>query len=215
MSVGIYLNFEKLSTQIIEDEIEEMTDDILHYDEGIDEINEKEFLGNLYHGSIASTFIVNLYETALNTILVQRLRITESEILKSSHGIKLLLICKMYNTDFATIKGNHNYGIVQSIIKLRNDITHYKSNNLSEGLFIPSDTKLPMGTSKKSIAEMFTKTYMDKCYKAAIDLLKYICDKCDLFLYKNCKVIDCDGRDSLCEFIVSKETFDKSNRNKG
>lgn len=215
MAFGIFLNFEKLSTQIIEDEIAKMTDDnVLQYDDGINAINEEKFLENLYRGCIVATFIVNLYETALNTIVGKRLGCTEPEILKTSHGVKLQLICTMCNIDLASIKGNHNYAVVQSIIKLRNDITHYKNNQLYEGTFIPSDIKLPSGTSKEEISSVFTKSYMDKCYKATISLLELICTKCGLVLYKDCQVIDCNGRDGLCEFIVSQETFDDGDRNK-
>ena len=201
--------------QIIEDEIAKMTDDnVLQYTDGTNELNQEQFIKNLYHGSIVATFIVNLYETALNTIVGKRLGCTELEILKTSHGVKLQLICTMCNADLATIKSNNNYSIVQSIIKLRNDITHYKSNELYEGLIIPSDIKLPGGKSKEELSTAFTKTYMDKCYKATLSLLELICSTCGFVLYKDCKIIDCDGRDGLCEFIVSKETFDDGDRNK-
>lgn len=214
MAVGIFLNFEKLSMQIIEDEIAKMTDDNLWYDDDISAIDEEEFPSNLYHGSIVATFIVNLYETALNTIVGKRLGCTEPEILKTSHGVKLQLICTMYSVDLTTIKGNHNYGVLQSLIKLRNDITHFKNNEIVEGTFIPGDIKLPSGTSKEELSVAFTKTHMNKAYKATLNLLELICSKCGLVLYKDCQVIDCDGQDELCEFIVSQETFDNSDRNK-
>lgn len=63
MAFGLFLNFEKLSLEIIENEIKQMTDDnALYYndEEAFDEINEEKLLPNLYHGSIAATFIVNL-----------------------------------------------------------------------------------------------------------------------------------------------------------
>lgn len=214
MAVGMFLNFEKLSMQIIEDEIAKMTDDNLWYDDDISAIDEEEFPSNLYHGSIAATFIVNLYETALNTIVGKRLGCTEPEILKTSHGVKLQLICTMYSVDLATIKGNHNYGVLQSLIKLRNDITHFKNNEIVEGTFIPGDIKLPSGTSKEEISDAFTKTHMNKAYNATLNLLELICSKCGLVLYKDCQVIDCDGQDGLCEFIVSQQTFDNGERNK-
>ena len=70
MAFGLFLNFEKLSLEIIENEIKQMTDDnALYYndEEAFDEINEEKLLineeklpPNLYHASIAATFIVNL-----------------------------------------------------------------------------------------------------------------------------------------------------------
>lgn len=57
-----------------------------------EQMNLDHFLKNLYYGSIAAVFIVNLFETSLNTILTRRLAIEEHEILKASHTLKLQLI---------------------------------------------------------------------------------------------------------------------------
>jgi len=214
VAYGLYLNFERLSMNIIENEISNMTDDniIYHGDDCCDELNERVFINNLYHGVIVASHIVNLYETALNTIVGRRLRCTEDEVLKTSHNVKLQLICTMYRTDLLAIKSDHNYGIVQSIIKLRNDITHYKSNEICEGIVVSSEVKMPRGTSKDPLAEMFTRSYMQKCYEGTLALLSKICDNCGLALYKDCQIIDCDGRDLLCEFIVEKAVYDTSER---
>lgn len=212
MAVGFYLNFEKLSVQIIEEEISKMNNDNISDldDFGFDYINEDNFLNNLYHGSIAATFIVNLYETALNTIVGRRLGWTDEEILKTSHEMKLRLICIMYNVDLADFKSDNSYSIVKSIIRLRNDITHYKNNQVGMGHLLPTDTKIPMGKSKETMATMFTQEYMRKSYDGVVAFLKLLCKKCDLVLNFDCEVIDSDGRDELCEFIVAKETFDMS-----
>ena len=202
----MFLNFEKLSVQIIENEIAQMTDDNGDLE---DMINEEKFLPNLHHGSIAATFIVNLYETTLNTILSSKLHCDEMEILKTSHNVKLQLICTMYQIDLGEIKRNNSYSIVQSIIKLRNDITHFKNNDIGMGSYISTDAKIPMGTSKQSLSEMFTKTFISKCYNGVLTLLNLLCEKCGLVIYKDCLVLDCDGRDSLCEFVIEKEIFEK------
>ncbi len=214
MAFSIFLNFEKLSTKIIEDAIANMNDDnILYYENApTDEINEVVFLKNLYHGSIAATFIVNLYETALNTIITRRLECTELDIIKTSHNVKLQLICTIFHTDFSEIKRDNSYSNVQSVIKLRNDITHFKYNEVEEGHYITKDTTIPMGTTKESLANMFTKTHMEKCYQGVIAFLELLCEKCELVLNKDCQIIDCDGRDLLCEYIVTKIDFDESER---
>lgn len=215
MSFGIFLNFEKLSLKIIEAEISQMTNDnVVCFGCGeVDEIDEQKFENNLYHGSIAATFIVNLYETTLNTILSSKLSCSEIEIFKVSHNVKLQLICVMYHADLATIKTDNSYGILNSIIKLRNDITHYKSNAIAEGHYITTDSKVPMGTSKESISKLFTKSYMENSYAGVLKLLDLICRKCGLVLYKDCQVIDCDGRDMLCEFVVTQEDYDVGKQN--
>lgn len=215
MAVDVFLNFEKISLQIIEDEISKMTDNNISCnniscDEGMSfMVDDESFLNNLYHGAIAATFIVNLYETALNTIVCKRLGCSEEEILKTSHNVKLQLVCTMYGVDLKDIKSSNSYSMFQKINKLRNDITHYKVNEICMGHFISSKDKIPKGTSKDALAEMFTKSYMGRCYKGVLDLLNLICEKCDLILNMRCKAIDCSGRDTLREFIVTKETYEE------
>ena len=210
MGYQMLLNFEKISMEIIEAEIAQMTDDNLLTEEdfGIEIIDEGKFRDNLYHGSIAAIFIVNLYESALNTIISRRLHCTEIEILKTSHNVKLQLICTMYHTDFASIKGDNAYSLLQSIIKVRNDITHYKCNNLGRGFDLKSATPITMGSSKESLGKIFTKEFMKKHYDGVLALLELICNKCGLVLNTDCEVVDCTGRDDLCEFIVTKELYE-------
>ena len=212
MAFGLFLNFEKLSLEIIENEIKQMTDDnALYYndEEALDEINEEKLLPNLYHGSIAATFIVNLYETTLNTILGRRLGCIEQKILEAHQALKLQIICTLYGVDLISVKGHTSYAILQDIIKVRNDITHFKSNEIFEGTFIPISATLPKGTSKLPIAEIFTKTFMEKAYDGVLDFIEMLCQKCGLMMCKECEVLDCDGRDALCEFVVDKTLFDQ------
>ena len=212
MAFGLFLNFEKLSLDIIENEINQMTDDNTLYDtdeDALDEINEEKFLSNLYHGSIAATFIVNLYETTLNTILGRRLGCVEQKILEAHQALKLQIICVLYDVDLASVKGHTSFAILQDIIKVRNDITHFKSNEIFEGTFIPSSIIIPKGTSKRPIAEVFTKTFMEKSYNEVLNFIDMLCQKCDLVMYKDCQALDCDARDALCEFVVEKAVFDQ------
>lgn len=212
MAFGLFLNFEKLSLEIIENEIKQMTDDnALYYndEEAVHEINEAKLLPNLYHGSIAATFVVNLYETTLNTILGRRLGCAEQKILEAHHALKLQIICILYGVDLISVKGHTSYAILQDIIKVRNDITHFKSNEIFEGSYIPISATLPKGTSKLPIAEIFTKTFMEKSYKAVLDFIDMLCQKCGLMICKECEVLDCDGRDEKCEFIIKPTSYDE------
>lgn len=215
MACGIFLNFEKLSLQIIRDNISKMTDNnTFPSDCEPPEIDDEKFLNNLHYGSIASMFIVNLYETTLNTIVSKRLECIEPEILKTSHNVKLQLICTMFGADFSSIKSDNSFSLVKSIVQLRNDITHYKYNEVCMGHYISTESKIPMGTSKLAMADMFTKSYMEKCFNGVMDFLNLLCEKCGLVIYENCGVIDCDGRDLLCEFVVSKEIYDECIRDR-
>lgn len=213
MAAGMYLNFEKLSAQIVEAEIAQMHDDIvLHYDDEPDEIDEDAFLHNLYHGAIAYVFIVNMYETALNTILGKRLGCADFEVLKATHAVKLSLICAMYHLDIQKIKGRNEYSILKKTIKIRNDITHFKSNELLEGHIIPIDTMIPLGSSNEPVSIVFTKKYLANCWDGVLRFLKYICEQCGLVVNMECAIIDNDGRDMACEFIITKETYYDSER---
>ena len=119
MAYGLFLNFEKVSMNIIENEITLMSDDNLtQVFEDVYAIDESKFENNLYHGSIAATFIVNLYETTLNTILSRRLNCADINILKQSHVKKLNRICTCFNVCVETIKNDNLYHSVEEIIKL-------------------------------------------------------------------------------------------------
>ena len=210
MAFENFLNFEKLSISIIENEIAQMTNDnSLFYEEFCGGIDEVKLIHNLYHGCIAATFIVNLYETTLNTIIGRRLGCTEPEIFKTSHDVKLQLICTMFNVDISGIKGNNSYSYLRAILKLRNDLTHFKSNALGQGSFITSGLTIPMGTSKTPISHQFTKDYMMQHYNGVVELLELICKQCGLVLFKECQVIDCDGLSVACEFVLTQEMYEE------
>lgn len=210
MSAGLFFNFEKLSTQIIESELGKMNDDNLTE---ICSLDTNKLQKNLYHGSIVATFIVNLYESSLNTIVNRMLGIKEQDVLRTSHNIKLQLICTMYHIDLSSIKSDNNFALLQSVIKLRNDITHYKSFELYCSILVPDGISFPNASSKEPIAKVFTKTYMKKCYEATLAVIDLICEKCGLVCNKDCNIIDNDLRDYICGFIVSKEAYDRITNN--
>ena len=207
MAFGIFLNFEKVSTDIIEMQISKLTNDnVLHYgnpDENA--LNEECFIENLKNGAVAIVFIQNLFETALNTILRRRADISELDILKSSINVKLQIISLVYGFDITEIKSDHSYEIYRDVEKIRNDITHFKSNILCEATLVPADVKIDLGTSKKSLATIFTQDYIRESYIQVKKLIKLICSKCGLYVYEDVQIIDCDGRDDFCEFIVSND----------
>ena len=92
---------------------------------------------------------------------------------------------------------------MRAIVKLRNDITHFKSNLLAMGHFIPAETKVPMGTSKETLATQFTKDYLEYHYNEVLKLLELICRKCGFELFVDCGVITNDGVDPDYEFVTT------------
>lgn len=207
MAFGIFLNFEKVAINIIEEQLKKMTNDnIYHYDDECeDDINEEEFVKNLQYGSTTIAFIQNLFETSINTILRRRAEISEIDLLKSSIGVKLQIISLIYEFDLDEIKAQHAYQVYREVEKIRNDITHFKSNILCEATVIPASVTIDLGTSKKPIATVFTKDYMSESYMQVKNLINLICSKCGLYVNEDVEIIDCDGRDNICEFIVASD----------
>lgn len=207
MSFGNYLNFEKVSIEIIEQQIAKMTDNnTIHYeDQSTDELNEEVFIENLKSGSIAIIFIQNLFETSLNTILRRRAEVSEIDLLKASIRVKLQIISLIYGFDLLEIKSNKSFAVYQDIAKIRNDITHFKSNILCEATAIPADVKIDLGSSKETLATIFTQSYINNCYLEVLKLIHLICSKCGLYINKDVQILDCDGRDDIFEFIVSHD----------
>ncbi len=210
MAFGIFLNFEKVSIEIIEEHIAKMTNNnVIHYEPDFDALEEENFIKNLKNGAVAIVFIQNLFETSLNTILRRRADISEADILKSSISVKLQILSLLYGFELSAIKSDHSYAIYREIEKIRNDITHFKSNILCEATAIPADVKIDLGTSKKTLASIFTQDYVGEGYAQVKKLIKLICVNCGLYVYDDVQIIDYDGRDDICEFIVSS---DPSNR---
>ena len=159
MAFSIFLNFAKLSLEIVENQIAQMTDDNqLDCFEEIGAVDDEKLKNNLYNGSIAAMFTANIYESALNAILRSIIGVNELEILKANHNVKLQYICSMFQVDIVSIKGNNVYQHLNAIRKLRNDISHFKCNEVAIGHFIHEESKMPMGTSRDGL--VLTELYM-------------------------------------------------------
>ncbi len=213
MAFGFFLNFEKLSQKVIEEELQKMTNSntrLVFESENLTELDDPVFIENLHHGAIAVTFIVNLYETALNTIISKRLNWMSNEILRASHSLKLQIICYEYDIDYNELKCDNRFSIMSEVIKVRNDITHFKTNEISTGSWVDSGVTIPMGTSKKPLSEIFTQANIQRYYSGILSFLRLLCSKCDMEVNEDCEIIDCDGRDDRFEFIVDlRNIFDE------
>jgi len=207
MAFGVFLNFEKVSIEIIDQQVAKMTDNnVIQYGGQItDELDEEKFIDNLRCGSVAIVFIQNLFETSLNTILRRRAEISEIELLKTSISVKLQIISLIYGFDLSEIKSDNSFAVYREVERIRNDITHFKSNILCEATAIPADVKIDLGTSKKTLATIFTQSYINYCYSEVLKLIQLICSKCGLYINKDVQILGCDGRDDICEFIVSHD----------
>lgn len=211
MSFSMFFNFEKVSSNIIESAIKNMDDCNTLREAGMEEeqMNMDHFTNNLYYGSIAAVFIANLYETSLNTILTRRLGITDKKILEGYNSKKLQRICNKYNVEYKEIQKEPSYKTMKSIINLRNDITHFKVNDIGDGHYWVKERSIRLGKTKGCLETLFSKRFMENGYQETINFLSLLCDKCGLLLNKDCEIIDSDGKGSLCEFIVDKSLVDE------
>lgn len=201
MAYSYYLNYEKVAIEIIEQQIELMTDDNVIYDEtyDFDLIKEESFFNNLKAGSIALMFINNLFETAMNTILRRNGILNENKTKNVEQ--KLRVISEVYKFDLSEIKSNNLYCIYQNARTVRDDITHFKWNDLGPSFLIDSHIFLELGKERKCLAEIFTKKYIQDSYNSVFSLIDLICSKCRLAVNKKVQMIDCDGRIGAHEFI--------------
>lgn len=203
MSFKFFLNFEKLSINIIRDSLNQMTNTNVN---SIGEIDNVILEKNMYYGTIASVFCVNLYESALNSILSNELNCTEEEIIKASFNTKLYLICKCYGLDYVYFKSLNEFRFVNELIKLRNDLVHFKNNELGYAGWLHIDMKLSMGKTKVPISEIFTMPYIKKYYDATLKFIELLCDKCGLKMSTDCEVFDCDGGSETFKFIMKYQS---------
>lgn len=207
MSFSCFLNFEKVSIRIIEDALSKMTNDNITMCEepSFGEVNEDALVNNIIYGSVAATYIVNLFETSINTIVGRRINCSELDILKSPINVKLQLLSVVCEFDYKDIKSVHSYEVFNKIVKLRNDVTHFKSNMLGDSSMISEQAEIDFGTLKEAIVNSFSKSYIENGYKETISLISLVCSKCGLYINNDCNIIDCDGRDDFCEYIVDND----------
>ncbi len=208
MAFSFFLNMEKTAMTIVENEISQMTDNNTCIDPQIPEgevLDVEAFENNMLHGVVAVSFLVNLYESALNAIISRRLNIMSVEILKLSLAVKLELICFLYQVDLTKVKSDNSYSILQKTIKIRNDITHFKTNEIHVGGWVDGDLKMKFGTSKELLSEVFTRQRLNNYFKEIMAFLKKLCKECGLSINENCLILDCDGINGDCEFIIKKK----------
>lgn len=205
MSHGFFLNMEPILNTAINDNISKLRDDlVISEPDDFEQLNLDALVYNFQYGSIACILMATLYETVINTIITSKLKYNDEDVLKASSNVKIQIICHDYGFEFATLKSDNSYGVVKEIIKLRNDIVHYKTNMLYEGVIPWADMTKPEFTSKKPLAYSFAKSTMQKYFTELNKFINLLCDKCDLKVNEYCQIIECDGRNGIVDYIINK-----------
>lgn len=208
MSFSYFLNLERAAMIVIEEQIHQMED--IRYTIIDNVVVEKEipiFENNIVHGIVACVMTANLLETAINTIIGKQLERGEKTGLRNRIDEKIDIICETYGVKKATVKGTQAYQKIRELIRVRNDLTHYKSNFIGDGSGLSQYASLPMGVSGCLVIDIFTKQWMQNHYENALLFLKRLCEDCSLQFVPDCNVIGCDGASMKFEFIISEEEF--------
>ena len=194
MSFASYMNMEKLSLDIAEKHIRQMTNK--NYDEEGFLTDISGLTNNIENGFVAITQLVCFFESFLNTILNTCMDYQGETLLKCSKKKKLEIIFMHYQKDLKIVRGQNPWEIYRTTTKVRNAMIHYKKTFLGEGIAIP-DFKF----GKQEVGKFFTKDNMESVWKGYIELAALIADTLGLSIYHEIGIFECDGRDALVNYV--------------
>lgn len=197
MAFEYYMNMEKISLDIAKEHIENMTDDNMEDDIFLD---EEKLKNNIKNGFVVITQLITFLESFLNTILNTCVEYKGKELLKSSIDEKLEIIFLYYKKDLSIVKSQHYWECFRRILKVRNEMIHYKISSIGMGTGIPDF--LFAGIEAKSF---FTRQYMQEATDKIIVLGDLIANELNLRIFHDINIFECDGRDGLVNYIYDEE----------
>lgn len=201
MAWGYYMNMEKLSLTIVNDHIENMTNN--NYISGDCFLDNDTVINNLKNGFVIITQLSCFFESYLNTIINACMNYEGEVLLKCSVEEKLDLIFMHYKKSWHEIKAYNPWSIYRKATKVRNEMIHFKKTYIGHGGGIP-DFKL----GGESVATYFVKESMKSVTKGYIDLAKLIADSLGLKLFGDIDIFECDGRDGLVNYVYCDDELD-------
>lgn len=202
MAFGYYMNMEKLTLDIIEENIFKMKSN--NYIN--EEIDEEKFINNLKYGYICIIMLENYIESSINTFLSYKfeytddnnittiLEYTKDKLLKSNFNEKLNILYLNKNLTLKELKDKYYYKEYINMKKIRNQLIHYKDSYLGHcGSSIPvlGNEKNPIIRYK--LSDYFVKSKIIKAKECSIKLIEHIAKDMDVKINKDCDVIGCDG----------------------
>lgn len=202
MSFGYYMNMEKIAIEIAMEHIEFMEENICDKDV-TDFLDIEKVTNNIKNGFIIITQAVTFIESLLNTIINRCMMKNTDLLLKMSIDEKLEIICLYYKKEATKIREIHYWDTFRKMIKIRNELIHYKRSYICECTAI-QDFKI----ANISIREYFIKSNMQMALKQIVDLGNYIAFTLGLKIYNNVKMIECDARDGLVSYVYDEKTIE-------
>lgn len=197
MAFHYYMNMEVMVLENAKDHIEKMTNNNMEDDVFCDE-NLLE--NNLKNGWVVITSLCSYIESVLNSILRECIGYnSKGDLMKTSIDDKLDIIFMVYKKDLTEIKSNDGWEQYKKLTKIRNELIHYKHNDMGYAGSIP-----PRWRNNINLAELFTKNTMKMYYEKICLLARNIVNELGLQINDSVHIFSSDGH-SYTHYIQTKD----------
>lgn len=197
MAFEYYMNMERLSLDIANEHLKNMTNDNMEDDIWL---SEKKLENNIKNGFIIITQLITFIESFLNTILNNCIDCSDLKLLKTNIDEKISIIFLYYKKDFSTIKEQHYWQHFNKIRSIRNEMIHYKISDIGISGGLPN-----FSFSGIEVSVLFTKKYMKQSIENIITLSELIASELNLEIFKNAAIFTCDGKGDNVKYIYDKK----------
>lgn len=201
MSVGFYMNMEKMSLNIVKEHLQYMTNDnILKGFEDLKYLDQEKLEANIKNGFIIITQLSIFIESFLNTILNNCVKYESENILKSKIEEKLEIIFLYYRKELITVRSNNYWKIFKEMTSVRNEMIHFKGVEIDDGLGL-FDFKI----KNISVNCYFTKGNMENLIDKIIKLSELIAEQLDLKIFSDINIFQCDAKDGIGYYVYEND----------
>lgn len=200
MAFGYFMNMEKLTLQIIDKHIANMTNN--NYDEPYS-LDEEIFLNNIENGFVVITNLGCYFESFLNTIINSCMEYKGDTLLKCSIEEKIDLIFMHYNKNWDNIKSRNEWEVYRKTTTVRNEMIHFKRTYVETATLVPD-----FNLGKQYVGKFFTKSNLQNVKEKYIKLVKMIANTLELQIFDNVKIIECAARDGLVNYVYDEKIID-------
>lgn len=186
MSHASYLNMELIMLDAIEHHINLMHDDLMDPSfTGF--IHPDLAIHNIKHGFVAVTMLSTYFDSFLNHVIEGILKYEGERLLRFNTEDKIEILYIFFNKE-NTLKGNHFWGTYKKVIRVRNELVHFKKR------YIGSSTGFPHIEIKgERLLELFKRSNMLGVLSDFKELTKKIADDFGLKINDNAPFVHCSG----------------------
>ena len=197
MATSFTMNLEVLALEIAVTHINMMSDSNTYFDTvaELEISDETAFINNIKNGWITVSMLSNYVESIINTILRDCVNCDSDGLMKSNMSDKLDILYLYYKADISVLKKEHNWETFKKLIKIRNELTHYKRNHIGAigyGYGIPISWRKPF----EDVGEYFTRSKMSKVKDEILQFCNKIAGDFGLVINLQARLFD-DMEDSV------------------